>query len=361
MNTEVYDLKTQYEEGMEAAKNALCRGELVIFPTETVYGLGADAKNEQAVAKIYAVKGRPSNNPLIAHIWDFQQIEQIADQISPLAMKLMRAFWPGPFTVVLHSKGVLPKSVSGGLNTIAVRMPSDIYAREMLRRSGKIVVAPSANLSGSPSTTTAQQCLDDFQGKVPIILDGGVCSVGLESTVCQITDDIPVILRPGGITAEMIEEQAGIVKISHAVLHGVAPGENAPSPGMMYKHYAPKAKVRIIEGNREAIANVVKSMYDKEDKDGKKPCIFCSAERVVVYKNRRIYSLGATPEDAAKVLFTALREADKQGIDSIYFEGVEHEGIGLAIANRIIRAAGFDVVNADKEVEVEKHIACMHG
>ena len=361
MDTTVYDLKTQFEQAMSVASETLARGELVIFPTETVYGIGADAANAQAVSKIYEVKGRPSNNPLIAHIWDFSQVREIADQISPLAEKLMRAFWPGPFTIVLHSKGVLPNCVSGGLDTIAVRMPSNLYAREMLRRSGKIVVAPSANLSGLPSTTTAQQCLDDFEGKVPVILDGGSCRVGLESTVCQVTGEIPVILRPGGITAEMIEKEAGIVEISHAVLHGVAPGENAPSPGMMYKHYSPKAKVCIVEGSGEAIANAVKSMYDKEEKSARKPCVFCAADRAAVYGGRRVRSLGDTPEDVARLLFSALREADKQGIDSIYFEGVEHTGIGLAIANRIIRAAGFDVVNADKEDEIEKHIAGMHG
>lgn len=360
METQVFDLRTQYEAGMAAASRELQRGGLVIFPTETVYGIGADAENADAVAKIYKVKGRPSNNPLIAHIWDFAQVERIARDISPLAWKLMRAFWPGPFTIVLPSSGLLPPVVSGGLQTIAVRMPESEYARGLLRQSGKIVVAPSANLSGKPSTTTAAQCLDDFAGKVPVILDGGPCRVGLESTVCQVTAGVPVILRPGGVTAEMIRAEAGAVEVSHAVLHGVAPGENAPSPGMMYKHYAPKAKVCIVQGGGMAIANAVKSMYDKEEEFCRTPCIFCTEERAGLYGGRRVRSLGKTPEEVASSLFGALREADKEGIDAIYFEGMEHTGIGLAIANRMIRAAGFDVVDAGKEEEVEKHIAGMH-
>lgn len=361
METKLYDLSKDYAAGIRAGAQELCRGNLVIFPTETVYGIGADAANADAVAKIYAAKGRPSNNPLIAHIWDMSQVEEIACDISPLAWQLMRKFWPGPFTIVLKSKGVLPKIVSGGLDTIAIRMPASQAARDLLKESGKIVVAPSANISGLPSTTTAQQCLDDFNGKVPLILDGGPSSVGLESTVCSMTGEIPMLLRPGGVTLEMLEEEAGIVEVSYAVLHALQPGEKAESPGMLYKHYSPKAKVCIIEGNRKAIAKVINSMYDIGVKMGKNPCVFCMQDRIDQYLPRHVHSMGQSPEEVAKNLFAALREADKAKIDLIYFEGIEHTGIGLAIANRIIRAAGFDVVNADKEEEIEKHIACMHG
>lgn len=362
MQTILYDLKQgDYNRVLRAAAEEIRAGGLVIFPTETVYGIGADAANEAAVGRIFIVKGRPADNPLIAHIWNFSQVEQLAKNISPIATRLMEAFWPGPFTAVLESRSILPGIVTAGLCTIAVRMPSNPVARDLLRQSGRFIAAPSANLSGQPSATRAAHALRDFDGKVSIILDGGPCDVGLESTVCDLTGSVPVILRPGGITAEMIKRAAGAVEISAAVLEGLPKGARAASPGMKYKHYAPHARVCIVKGEPGALAFAIKSMYDKEENLGCRPCIFCTRKDADRYEGRRISILGDAMEEMASNLFDALRSADDQGIDSIYFGAVDKSGIGLAIMNRIIRAAGFDIVDADREGEVEKHIARMHG
>ncbi len=361
MKTIVFDLRHEYERALHEAAREIRAGGLVAFPTETVYGLGADAANEAAVRSIFTKKGRPADNPLIAHICDFPQAEEIACDISPLAHKLMRRFWPGPFTAVLRSRGVLAPIISAGLDTIAVRMPRSETARDLIRRSGRFIAAPSANLSGKPSPTRASHVLRDFDGKIPIILDGGPCDVGLESTVCDLTGEIPVVLRPGGVTAEMIKEAVGRVQISPAVLHGLPQGTKAASPGMKYKHYAPRARVCIVKGEKRTLANAIKSMYDKEENLGNRPCIFCVESDAALYGDRRLDILGGTMQEMAQNLFDALRRADDCGVDAIYFEAVDKAGIGLAIMNRVIRAAGFDIVDASKEEEIEKHFTHMHG
>lgn len=344
MQTRVFDLRREYEQGLSAAAQEIARGGLVIFPTETVYGIGADAQNVQAVRQIFAVKGRPMDNPLIAHVCEMSQVYAAAE-LSPLAEKLLRAFWPGPFTAVLKSRGLLPAEVLAGLPTVALRMPGDPVARELIRRSGKLIAAPSANLSGKPSGTTAADVAADFDGLVPVILDGGPAAVGLESTVCDLTGEVPVILRPGGITAEMIRQECGKVEIAHAVLHGLSKGEAAASPGMKYKHYAPSAKVYVVKAKEEsALAKGVRALYDKKGQEGKKVEIFCLDAHAPAYGERNICRLGRNLEELAQNLFAALRRADSRGVEVILFEDVGEAGMGLAVSNRIIRAAGFDIL-----------------
>jgi len=335
MQTRVFDLRREYEQGLSAAAQEIARGGLVIFPTETVYGIGADAQNVQAVRQIFAVKGRPMDNPLIAHVCEMSQVYAAAE-LSPLAEKLLRAFWPGPFTAVLKSRGLLPAEVSAGLPTVALRMPGDPVARELIRKSGKLIAAPSANLSGKPSGTTAADVAADFDG---------LAAVGLESTVCDLTGEVPVILRPGGITAEMIRRECGKVEIAHAVLHGLSKGETAASPGMKYKHYAPRAKVYVVRAKEDsALAKGVQALYDKKEQEGKRTEIFCLDAHAPAYGERSICRLGKNLEELAQNLFSSLRHADSRGVDVILFEDVGEAGMGLAVSNRIIRAAGFDVI-----------------
>ncbi len=350
MDTQIFDLTYEYEKGMNRAAEVIASGGLVVFPTETVYGIGADALNPRAVREIFRVKGRPSDNPLIVHICRFEQVDELAREVSPLAEKLMRAFWPGPFTAVVKSKELVPSVVTGGLDSVGIRMPSSKYARELIERSGRLIAAPSANLSGKPSPTRKQHVLDDFSGLVPVILDGGESTVGVESTVCDVTGEIPVVLRPGGITAEMIESVAGSVKIADAVLNGLAEGEEASSPGMKYKHYSPRASVCVVDGKKiNAIAFKINSMYDIEVGAGTTPVIFCMEKNQKLYGSRNVYVLGKNSEEEAKNLFDALRNADKTHADKIFFEAVSPKGMGLAVMNRIIRAAGFNIVYAAEE------------
>lgn len=360
MHTTVYDLSREYDAGIDAAAKAIAGGKLVIFPTETVYGIGADASSASAVTKIFAAKGRPADNPLIVHIAKMTQVYEIAQDISPLAEKLMQAFWPGPFTVVLHSKGNLPHAISAGLTTVAVRMPSAKVAQDLILHSGCMIAAPSANKSGKPSGTGIMHVLQDFENEVPIILDGGDTQVGLESTVCDATGEVPVLLRPGAITAEMIQKVAGSVKISPAVQQALDENTPALSPGMKYMHYAPEAKVVVVKGEKPFLANAIKAMYDSSEKAGFTAEILCLFQSLLCYENRNAQSLGDTVEEEAHALFDALRKADAAKVDVVFFEAVEESGLGLAVMNRILRAAGFLVVDAMKEGDIDAYIAGLH-
>jgi len=349
METRIFDLKTQYEAGMDTAARAIAEGKLVIFPTETVYGLGANALDPSAVSNIFAAKGRPQDNPLIVHIADLSQLKEAAAVIPPLAMKLMKAFWPGPFTVVLKKSPLIPDCVSAGLDTVGIRMPASEDARELIRRSGCMIAAPSANRSGRPSPTRARHCIEDMMGRVDVILDGGSADYGMESTVCDLTGEIPLILRPGGITAEMIEREAGAVKIAEAVLGGLKDGEKAASPGMKYTHYSPKAKVVIIEAQTPRnLAICMNLLYDKDKTSGKKPLILCSESSDKLFADRSHRCIGANEREIAHNFFDELRKADEAGYDQIYFEATSTGGMGLAVMNRAIRAAGFDVIRAEE-------------
>ena len=314
----------------------LCAGELVAFPTETVYGLGADALNGEAAARIFAAKGRPADNPLIAHIAGESGLAGlIAGEPCTCARKLMRAFWPGPMTLIFPKSPRVPREVTAGLDTVAVRMPSHPVARALIRAAQTPIAAPSANRSGRPSPTTAAHVLEDMEGRIPLILDGGPCEVGLESTVVDVTGARPRILRPGGVTLEMLEGVVGDVDVDEGVLHQLQAGSQARSPGMKYKHYAPKGEVTIVTGPRAA--QEIARLYDAAD--GRAAILaFSQAD----YGARRVYRLKNAPGE----LFAALRQLDEDGMETIYAEDVPTTGVGLAVMNRLMRAAAFRVVEA---------------
>ena len=322
------------EASIRRAAALLCAGELVAFPTETVYGLGADALNGEAAARIFAAKGRPADNPLIAHIAGESGLAGlIALEPCACARKLMRAFWPGPMTLIFPKSPRVPREVTAGLDTVAVRMPSHPVARALIRAAQTPIAAPSANRSGRPSPTTAAHVLEDMEGRIPLILDGGPCEVGLESTVVDVTGARPRILRPGGVTLEMREGVVGDVDVDEGVLHQLQAGSQARSPGMKYKHYAPKGEVTIVTGPR--VAQEIARLYDAAD--GRAAILaFSQADDGA----RRVYRLKNAPGE----LFAALRQLDEDGMETIYAEDVPTAGVGLAVMNRLMRAAAFRVV-----------------
>ena len=346
MNTKLCGITENYDEVINEAAALIAAGEIVSFPTETVYGLGADAMNEDAVKHIFEAKGRPQDNPLIVHIADKDQLCLLTDEITDKQKALMDAFWQGPFTIILKKKKNVPGCVTAGLDTVAVRMPANKVARDLIKKSGKLIAAPSANLSGKPSPTTAQHVYDDLNGVIPMIIDGGACDVGVESTVCGFKGDIPLLLRPGGVTAEMIKQVCGDIIVHDAVL-GELKEEKPASPGMKYKHYAPKAEVEVFLGDKNVVAKSINMLYDSVDTGS---IVFCLNEHSVLYQNKRIFPLGKTYADAAKVLFAALRDADAKGYKKIFFHGLDTQGEGLAVMNRIIRAAGHNVKFVSEEV-----------
>lgn len=329
-------------ENIEKLAAVIKSGGIASFPTETVYGLGADAFNSAAVEAIFAAKGRPADNPLIVHISDVSQIQSVSDDFSALAQKLASAFWPGPMSLVIKSNGKLPGVVTAGLDTVAVRLPANEYAFRLIEESGTLIAAPSANISGSPSPTKAEHVYADFGEKFDI-LDGGDTTFGLESTVIDTTGQVPVILRPGFITPEMVENAVGNVKIHESVLAN-SEITNAGSPGMKYRHYSPKANVTVVAGNEFIIANRINIMYDRSVSLGSVPIIVCLTADVSEFGVRRCEILGDDAASAAKNLFSTLRNADENGFTEIFFKWCDTSGVGLALMNRILRAAGFTVI-----------------
>lgn len=325
-------------EGIDEAARLLAAGELVAIPTETVYGLAADAMNSEAVSSIYVAKGRPSDNPLIVHIADFKDWEPLVTHIPDNALRLAEAYWPGPLTIILPASNKVPKVVTGGLTTVAVRFPSHPIAQAVILRSGCPLAAPSANRSGSPSPTNAQRVAEDMDGRIAAILDGGDCDVGVESTVIDLCHTPPRLLRPGGITPEMLEEVLGPIEIDSAVTHALEKGAVAASPGMKYKHYAPQAEITIIKGSPNAYAEYV----NQHQGDG--VGALCLDEDLphlsvpaVTYGSRN---------DAltqAQKLFDALRQLDEMGVHTVYAACPEISGVGLAVYNRLLRAAAFRI------------------
>lgn len=316
------------------AARIIASGGLVAFPTETVYGLGADALNEAAVHGIFAAKGRPADNPLIVHISEPSQLEGIAEEIPAKAAQLMDAFWPGALTLVLPRGERVPDVVTAGLGTVAVRCPSHPTALALIRAAQTPIAAPSANRSGRPSPTRAQHVLQDMQGRIPMIIDGGDCELGLESTVLSVLGEQAVLLRPGGITKEMIEDVLGEpVALAKGVLAPMGANEAALSPGLKHMHYAPKAKVVLVEGPEPA-----KAMQRLLQRDPS--AVALCMDGLLDGEPRRI-GLGKDTGQMAQRLFAALRQADEEGYAQIYLQGVQDEGMGLAVMNRALRAAGF--------------------
>ena len=347
MKTEIFKI-TELDENtlslLDKAADVIKRGGLVVFPTETVYGLGGDATNEDSSKKIYAAKGRPSDNPLIIHIDTPEMAEKYA-YTNELYYKLAKAFMPGPLTVVLKAKDTIPPATRGGLATVAVRCPESKIARELIKKAGIPIAAPSANLSGSPSPTTAEHVLDDMQGRVDIIIDGGSSDFGLESTSVKIDNENEItLLRPGKITKEDLSKIVSQVNVADAVTDKLKEGETALSPGMKYKHYAPKAPVILLDGDAKAAVDYINKNGDINiaiiayDKDFE---LFKNA-----FPKAFIYNFGSSenPEDSARVLFSILRDTDKHSFKEIYAPLPKAFGIGLALYNRMIRAAAHKII-----------------
>lgn len=326
----------------EAGK-MIAEGKLVAFPTETVYGLGANALNEEAVRNIYLAKGRPSDNPLIVHIAEKEDIVPLVKEVTPKAKALIDAFFPAPLTIILNKSDKVGKVVSGGLDTVAVRMPKNEIARKLIKASGCPIAAPSANTSGLPSPTRVKYVIDDMMGKIDGIIDGGDCEYGVESTVITLATDVPTLLRPGAITKEMIEAVIGEITVAPAVLEGMKNDEVAASPGMKYKHYAPKAKVVIV--------NADKKEYEKFVNAQKGAFALCFDDDEVTIPK---VTFGRENDDLsqAKELFDALRELDEKGAKKVYARIPHKEGVGMAVYNRLIRAAAFCIIDLTKPFTV---------
>ena len=336
------------EEELEEAARILREGGLVAFPTETVYGLGANALDEEAAKKIYAAKGRPSDNPLIAHISSPEELKPLAAEIPDMAKKLMDCYWPGPMTLVFKKTDLVPYGTTGGLDTVAVRMPSDPVAKTLIRLAGVPIAAPSANSSGRPSPTTADHVWQDMEGKIDMIVDGGPVGIGLESTIIDVTGPVAMILRPGAITIEMVRETLGEAEMDPAILGPMKEGEHPKAPGMKYRHYAPKAPLTLVEGEMDQVVKTINRLAREALKEGKKVGIICTDETRTGYPAGMIQSIGirAKEETVAHSLYAVLREFDDLGADVIYSESFPGDQIGQAIMNRLTKAAGYHIIKA---------------
>lgn len=343
METKVFVARDNYikDEELKEASAVIRSGGVVAFPTETVYGLGGDATNPEASRKIYAAKGRPSDNPLIVHIADFSQLRNIVAEVPQEAEKLAEAFWPGPLTMILRKNDVIPYETTGGLDTVAIRMPSHPVARAFLQDSGCMIAAPSANTSGRPSPTTAQHVWGDLHGKIEILLDGGPVGIGIESTIVDLSEERPMILRPGFITQEMLSAVLGDV--------GVDPGlasENSKqppkAPGMRYRHYAPKAALTLVEGTMEEVISKINALTREAQAMGKSVGVLATEENKDRYVADHVIVIGQRQDEAeiARHLFDVLRQFDDLQVDLIYSESFVAAGVGQAIMNRLLKAAG---------------------
>ena len=347
METQVRRLSySQIDETViEEAGRIIRKGGLVAFPTETVYGLGGDALNPESSKKIYAAKGRPSDNPLIVHIADKKDLYRIVREVSEKAKKLMEAFWPGPLTMIFYKNELVPQATTGGLDTVAVRMPSDRIAAAFIRAAGGFVAAPSANVSGRPSTTTAAHVEEDLSGRIEMILDGGQAVIGLESTIVDMSVEPPVILRPGAVTKEMMEAVIGPLEVDKAI---IAPdsGVKPKAPGMKYRHYAPRADLAVVEGSTEAVIAAINQLAEEAEAEGKRVGIIATDETKDRYPKGLVLSLGARKheEEIAQHLFEVLRDFDETDVDCIYSEAFDEASIGPAIMNRLLKAAGHKVI-----------------
>lgn len=326
------------ENDLEIAADLIKKGEIVGIPTETVYGLGADASNERAVRKIFEAKGRPADNPLIVHLADFSQAVYCTSFIPDLAYRLAERFCPGPLTMVLPKSERIPMITSGGLDTVGIRVPSHPVMHRIIELSGRPIAAPSANTSGYPSPTSAAHVMRDMNGRIPAVVDGGSSEFGVESTVISIEEDRKArILRPGCVTREMLLEVCDDVIIDHAILHELAAGEKAASPGMKYKHYSPKAEIIIVESSLENFVSYVGDHGGNEVYS----LIFDDDREYFPY---RYMTYGRDSSEQAHLLFQKLRELDDAGAKKVYVRAPSKQGVGLAVYNRLIRAAGFEVI-----------------
>ncbi len=328
------------------AAELIRQGELVAIPTETVYGLGANGLDETAVAKIFLAKGRPQDNPLILHISQPEEMERFCHSIPQSAYDLAKAFWPGPLTIVLPARDIVPKRTTGGLRTVAVRCPDNTVTREIIRLSGVPIAAPSANISGKPSTTTAEHVLHDHEGKIAAVVDGGPCRVGVESTIVDLTDGRPRLLRPGGITPEQLLSVLGDLVVDKAVTAQIGKDAVVKAPGMKYRHYAPAEPVVIVSGSREKAAAYIRAHFVPGDR------VLCFEEELPLYEGCAPLSYGreADVNTLSAGLFAALRELDDASIHQVYARCPVGGGVAYAVQNRLKKAAAFHIVDAEAEV-----------
>ena len=334
---------------IERAGQILRDGGLVAFPTETVYGLGGDALQADSSRKIYAAKGRPSDNPLIVHICRMEDLDAIVEEIPPEARVLAKAFWPGPLTMIFHKSSLVPRETTGGLDTVAVRFPSNRIAMALIDAAGGYVAAPSANRSGRPSPTLARYCREDLDGRVDMIIDGGEVGIGLESTIIDLTGEKPMILRPGYITEAMLEDLLGQVEVDRTILDDAS--DQAPrAPGMKYRHYAPRGILTITEGSPEACAAYVNLKVLEENEKGRRVGVICTDESRDLYRADIVKSAGSRSDirSVARNLFRILREFDDEGLPVLYSESFSEDGLGMAVMNRLRKAAGHRIVRLEE-------------
>ena len=342
---------------VDVAAQLLTEGELVAIPTETVYGLGANALNPEAVANIYKAKGRPSDNPLIIHVYGQDDLKKYTRDIPDIAWKLTDIFWPGPLTIVLKRADIIPDCITAGMDTVAVRCPATPVTRTLLKMVDFPVAAPSANTSGRPSTTSVAHVVEDLEGKVPAVLDGGDCKYGLESTILDLSTDEPCLLRPGAVTLEELEAVLGKIKVDKAVVAPLGEGEKPKAPGMKYRHYAPKAPLTMVRGDADKTAEYIGKLLETES--FKMIGILCFDEYAEYFRklqddkklqaaNIQLDIVPYGPKESrleqAHELFDKLREFDKKDVSAIYAQCLDDAGIGLAIVNRLSKAAGFHIV-----------------
>ena len=349
MNTKFYEIDVNNidTDKMQEAGALIAAGELVAFPTETVYGLGGDALHPEAAKKIYAAKGRPSDNPLIVHIAEVSDLERVAKVVPEQARKLADAFWPGPLTMVVWKNENVPYATTGGLDTVAVRMPNHPVALELIRKSGKLIAAPSANTSGRPSPTEGSHVMEDLDGRIAMVLDSGLVGIGIESTIIDLTEEVPMVLRPGYITPEMLSEVLGEDVIIDPGIIAADDTTKPKAPGMKYKHYAPKADMVIVDGEKEhVVEEITKGILSAKAK-GLKAAVIATEETKSLYEADVVLSIGTREEEdsIARHMYKILRDCDKLDVDVIYSESFKTPRIGQAIMNRLLKAAGHQVIH----------------
>ncbi len=330
---------------IEEAGRIIRAGGLVAFPTETVYGLGGDALNPGSSRKIYEAKGRPSDNPLIVHIAEFEDIYKIAETVPEAAKELAGKYWPGPLTMIFKRLPIVPKETTGGLDTVAVRFPSHPVAKLFIKASGGFVAAPSANISGKPSPTTGSHVMADMDGRIDMIIDSGACDIGLESTIIDLTGDVPMMLRPGYVTPQMVEEVAGHIELDPAVFGNCETSQAPRAPGMKYRHYAPKGTITIVSGEKENVIGYIRKMT--EENAGKRTGVLtCTSDVNCFGAADFVGDIGSLSDEneIASRLYDMLRRCDEEKIEVIYSEEFNTPQLGLAIMNRLIKAAGSNII-----------------
>ena len=340
------EFTAQEELALQEAGEILRQGGLVAFPTETVYGLGGDALNPQSSRKIYAAKGRPSDNPLIIHIASMEALPLIVKEVNDKVRKVAESFWPGPLTIIMPKSDAVPEETTGGLQTVAVRFPSHPVARRLIECAGGYVAAPSANVSGKPSPTLAKYVIEDMDGRIDMIIDGGEVGIGLESTIVDLTVEPPQILRPGYITQEMLNEVLGAVDVDKTILDNSS-GQAPKAPGMKYRHYAPKGDLTIVTGDAADVVAYINAQAAEFTAAGKKVGIIASEEVLQQYRAAIVKNIGNRTDETAiaRNLYRILREFDEEGAEIIFSEAFDDGGMGQAIMNRLLKAAGHKVIN----------------